>query len=80
MKKTILILLTISLFSCDTLRTIGQGVNNSVDRMGRGALCVTVGFYPCLAGAMVSGYAEGKEKTRDKIRLEKRADEHKKQD
>lgn len=66
--------LILTLTGCDTLRTIGQGINTATDRAGRGALCVMVGNYPCIIGAGISGYAEGKEQTRDKIRLEKQAD------
>ena len=62
------------LTGCDTLRTIGQGINKATDRAGCGVLCAMVGTYPCIIGAGISGYAEGKEQTRDKIRLEKQAD------
>ena len=78
MKKLLIIIIAFTLTGCDTLRTIGQGINNATDRAGRGALCAMVGTYPCIIGAGISGYAEGKEKTRDKIRLEKQADTTKK--
>ena len=60
------------------MRVIGQSINNSVDRTSRAVACVSVGLYPCAAIAAVSGYADGKEKTRDKIRLEKQADKKQK--
>lgn len=70
-RKLALSILVITLTGCDTLRIVGQGINKATDRAGRGALCAMVGTYPCIVGAGVSGYAEGKEQTRDKIRLEK---------
>ena len=55
---------------CTDLRIIEQGINESTNRIGRASLCGMVGTYPCIIGAGISGYAEGKEKTRDKITLE----------
>ena len=58
------------------MRIIGQGVNNATNRVSRAVACVSVGLYPCVVIAGISGYANGKEKTRDKIRLEKLADKN----
>lgn len=69
-----LIVLILSLQSCGSLRVIGQGINSATDRASRGALCIMVGAYPCIIGAGISGYTEGKERTRDKIRLENQVD------
>jgi hypothetical protein len=44
------------LTGCDTLRTIGQGINKATDRAGRGALCVMVGTYPCIIGLVLYAY------------------------
>ena len=78
-KKLIIILLLIPfLASCENLRLIGQGIKNSKDEVAEAIACVTVGMYPCAVVAGISGYAAGKEQTRDKIQNNKLINKNKK--
>jgi hypothetical protein len=54
---------------------VSKTKSKTTDRAGRAALCSMIGTYPCIVGASISGYAEGKEQTRDKIHLERQAKE-----
>jgi predicted small secreted protein len=70
MKKIIVIILLVFVVACDTFRKEGQGIKEGGKMVSFGIACTTVGLVPCAVVGAILGYADGKEKTRDKIKDE----------